>query len=79
MKLSLLTALTLAWFYGTVAGLMLPHGPLAMALYGLLLLAGAGAAHVTRQAVIHHLALAEFRKDMKTACRLAAQAYGGNR
>jgi len=78
MKLSLLTALTLAWIYGTVAGLVLPHGPLALALYGLVLLAMTGAASVIHQAIVHQFALAKFRQEVNTARRMAAQAYGRN-
>jgi inner membrane protein involved in colicin E2 resistance len=77
MKLSLLTTLALSWLYGTVAGLLLPHGPLALVLYGLLLLALTGAAHVTHRALIYQLALADFRRDLRTARRLAAHASGG--
>jgi len=77
MKLSLLTALAATWTYGTVAGLLLPHGPLTLAFYGLVLLAVTGAAHVCQQAIAHQLALAEFRREMYTARRLAAQAISG--
>lgn len=79
MNLSLVTALALASVYGTLAGLLLPHSWPALALYGLLLLALSGAAHIVTRAVAHQLALARFRQEMKIARRLAAQAvYGGS-
>lgn len=78
MNLSFVTALSLASIYGMLAGLLLPHGWSALALYGLLLLALSGAAQVINRAVAHRLALAQFRQEMKIARRLAAQAvYGG--
>jgi hypothetical protein len=79
MKLSVFTLFTLAWLYGTIAGLLLPHGPLTLALYGLLLLALSGAAHLVNRVVAHQLALARFRQEMQVARRLAVQAvYGGS-
>lgn len=75
MKLSFFTALLLSWLYGTVAGLLLPHGPLVLALYGLVLIGIAGAVHVTRQAIRYQLALAEFRQEMKAARRLAERHF----
>jgi hypothetical protein len=77
MKLSLFTAFLLSWLYGTVAGLLLPHGALALTCYGLLLVGIAGAAHVVRRAVAYQIALAEFRRDLRAARRLAAHASGG--
>jgi hypothetical protein len=77
MKLSLLTTLALSWTYGTVTGLLLPHGPLALVLAGLLLLALTGAARVVQRALTYQLALADFRHDLRVARRLAAHISGG--
>lgn len=78
MKLSLFTALFLAWVYGTIAGLVLPHGPLALALYGLVLLVVAGLAHMIHRAIVYQLDLARFRQEVQIARQLAAQLIGGN-
>jgi hypothetical protein len=77
MKLSMFTAVGIAWLYGTVAGLLLPHGAWALACYGLLLIGIAGAVHVVRRAIAYQLALAEFRRDLHIARRLAVQVHGG--
>lgn len=71
MKLSLITALAACWTSGTVAGLVLPHGPLALTLYSLVLLALTGLAHLGQQIVVYQLALAAFRRDQRTARQLA--------
>lgn len=77
MKLSLITALAACWTSGTVAGLVLPHGPLALALYSLVLLALTGAAHLGQHIVEYQLALAEFRREQRLARRLAIQMLSG--
>lgn len=78
MKFSVFTALMLAWLYGTVAGLLLPHGPLALALYGLFFGIVASVVCVAHRAIRYQLAMVEFRQEMSTARRLALQAYGRN-
>lgn len=78
MKLSLITALAACWTSGTVAGLVLPHGTLALVLYSLVLLALTGLAHLGQHIVVYHLALAEFRREQRLARHLAMQSlYGG--
>lgn len=78
MKLSIWTALALAWLSGTIVSLLLPRGPLALCLYGLLLLVMSGTAHLVQPAFAHQLALAAFRRDVRVARRRALRAlYGG--
>jgi hypothetical protein len=79
MKLSIWTALALAWLSGTIASLLLPRGPLVLCLYGLLLLIMSGTAHLVQPVLAHQFALAAFRRDLRAARRRALRVmYGGH-
>lgn len=77
MKFSLITALAACWTSGTVAGLVLPHGPLALVLYSLVLLALTGVAHLGQHIIVYQLALAAFRREQRLARQLAMQSLYG--